>query len=384
MYGKIFEQMYDSSIAEDWQVMVVFQQLIVLADPEGVVDRTPSAISRRTNIPQDIIERAIDSLSQPDPSSRSDDEGGRRVVLLDEHRNWGWRIVNHKYYRDLASAAEKRAADRDRKRDQRATSDKKNRVYFITDGRGNVKVGFSKNPWSRAKDLQCGSAAKLSVAATVAATGASETNVHDAIRAVVPHVAGEWFKSNDVIDRVIEAISSKKLKSDNDVVAYVADYVATTRLRSQLVRHTDTDTEAKADTNTKAPLARIPSAIERGFGEFWERVHRKEGKGAAKNAYAKAIARVQQERDWNAPQAIKYLNERMTQFASSPQARDEVKGTLHPATWLNQARYDDDADIWTQGQSEDATREAAAQAANAAALKRREEARKRLAERGEA
>ena len=48
MYGKIFEQIYDSSVCEDWQAMITFQQLIVLADADGVVDMTAKSISRRT------------------------------------------------------------------------------------------------------------------------------------------------------------------------------------------------------------------------------------------------------------------------------------------------------------------------------------------------
>ena len=36
----------------------------------------------------------------------------------------------------------------------------------------------------------------------------------------------------------------------------------------------------------------------------------------------------------------------MTEFARSPQARDDVKGQIHPATWLNDERYDDDPREW--------------------------------------
>ena len=68
MYGKIFEQMYDSSLVEDWKVLVTFQQLIVLADADGIVDMTATSIARRTNIPLDVIEYGIAELEKPDPS----------------------------------------------------------------------------------------------------------------------------------------------------------------------------------------------------------------------------------------------------------------------------------------------------------------------------
>jgi len=112
MYGKIFESMYDGTISVNWKALVTFQQMIVLCDSDGILDMTPPAISRRTNIPLDIIEEGIEFLQKPDPYSRSKAEEGRRIVLIDADRSWGWRIVNHKYYRDLASREDKKEKDR--------------------------------------------------------------------------------------------------------------------------------------------------------------------------------------------------------------------------------------------------------------------------------
>jgi hypothetical protein len=114
MYGKIFDSIYDGTLRAHWQGLVTFQQLIILADKDGVIDMTPHAIHGRTGIPLEIIESGLDHLSKPDPYSRSSAEEGRRIVLLDEHRPWGWRLVNHDYYNKLRSAEEKRIADRDR------------------------------------------------------------------------------------------------------------------------------------------------------------------------------------------------------------------------------------------------------------------------------
>ena len=114
MYGKIFDSIYDGTLRANWQALVTFQQLIILADKDGFVDMTPHAIHGRTGIPFDIIEAGLEHLSKPDPHSRSNTEDGRRIVLLDEHRQWGWRLVNHAYYNKLRSAEEKRQADRQR------------------------------------------------------------------------------------------------------------------------------------------------------------------------------------------------------------------------------------------------------------------------------
>ena len=101
MFVKIFAQILDSTLADSWQVRHVFEDLLKLADKTGVVDMTTSAIARRTGVPLEIVEHAIQQLSQPDPQSRSAAEDGRRIVLLDEHRSWGWRIVNYLQYRAI-------------------------------------------------------------------------------------------------------------------------------------------------------------------------------------------------------------------------------------------------------------------------------------------
>lgn len=120
MYGKIFESMYDGTLAADWKAMVTFQQMIVLADQDGIIDYTPPALARRTGIPLEIIEHGIKKLEEPDPYSRTPDEDGRRICRLDNHRPWGWYIVNYDRYRMMASREERRIKDRERKRLKRA------------------------------------------------------------------------------------------------------------------------------------------------------------------------------------------------------------------------------------------------------------------------
>jgi len=116
MFGKIFSSMYDGTLADSWQALVTFQQMIVLCNADGVVDMTPAAISRKTGIPIEVITEGISVLECPDVSSRTPDEDGRRIMRLDNHRDWGWFIVNHTKYRDMANTSEKRARDAERKR----------------------------------------------------------------------------------------------------------------------------------------------------------------------------------------------------------------------------------------------------------------------------
>jgi hypothetical protein len=119
MFAKVYSQIFDSSIAENYTVRHVFMDLLVLADSEGVVDMTMHAIARRTNVPQEVIRDAIQVLSEPDPASRSEAEDGRRLALVDTHRDWGWRIINYEHYRKLRDEEGRRAYHRDYMRSYR-------------------------------------------------------------------------------------------------------------------------------------------------------------------------------------------------------------------------------------------------------------------------
>jgi len=123
LYGKIFDSMYDGTLSAHWQGLVTFQQMIVLCDASGIIDITPPALSRRTGIPLEIITEGLEFLEAPDPFSLTQAEGGKRIVLLNPDRPWGWLIVNHKQYRDLATKAEKTAYDKARYYQRKAAGD---------------------------------------------------------------------------------------------------------------------------------------------------------------------------------------------------------------------------------------------------------------------
>jgi uncharacterized phage protein (TIGR02220 family) len=101
VFAKIFTQIFDSSIADDWQVRVVFEDLLILADASGIVDMTPESIAARTRIPIKVIRRALVELQKPDSRSRTPTEDGRRLTLLSDHRDWGWKITNYTKYREI-------------------------------------------------------------------------------------------------------------------------------------------------------------------------------------------------------------------------------------------------------------------------------------------
>jgi hypothetical protein len=102
--------MYKGTLASvgPWEALVTFQQFIILADKEGVVDMTADAIARETTIPRRVIDKGIAALELPDPDSKSPDAGGRRITRLSDLRTWGWKITNYIHYRKLRSEDERR------------------------------------------------------------------------------------------------------------------------------------------------------------------------------------------------------------------------------------------------------------------------------------
>jgi len=86
--------------------------------PDGICDRTQQTIADETGLTLDRVTDAIAYLESPDKKSRSPEEEGRRIVRLDKHRDWGWRLVNHWKYHDkqLASTDRHRIKNRERQR----------------------------------------------------------------------------------------------------------------------------------------------------------------------------------------------------------------------------------------------------------------------------
>lgn len=132
MYVKVFETIFDGSLYGQFEPTVVFLAMLVIAKREGIVDMTPQAIAARCGYPLDIVERGIHALEQPDPLSRTPDEDGRRIVRLEEHRNWGWRITNYEKYEKIRSAAERREYFRTKRAEYRARDKKEKSTLFTS------------------------------------------------------------------------------------------------------------------------------------------------------------------------------------------------------------------------------------------------------------
>lgn len=135
MFAKIFGQIFDSSIADNFQHRHIFMDLLVLADSDGVVDMTAEAIARRTNVPLEQITAAIEFLAAPDPRSRTPHDEGRRLIPASLGRPWGWQIVNYHHYRAIRDEESRREYFREyRKKEREAKRKKPGKVRYDPKG----------------------------------------------------------------------------------------------------------------------------------------------------------------------------------------------------------------------------------------------------------
>ena len=119
------------------------------------------------------------------------------------------------------------------------------------------------------------------------------------------------------------------------------------------VRESNVRESKKKKKTTPPPSdgAKPPKPPNDDFDAFWAAVPNKVGKGFARKAYGAAVKRLTAHLGWTPQRAHERLAERMTAFAATPKA----KGLYcpHPATWLNQDRYDDDPAMWNKEQGTD-------------------------------
>ncbi len=108
MYGKVFATIFEGSLYGRFEATATMMVLITLANKHGEVDMTVEALAARTGFPQDILERGIEELLQPDPRSRTPGSAGRRIVPVAPHRDWGWKLVNYDAYRTLRTEDDRR------------------------------------------------------------------------------------------------------------------------------------------------------------------------------------------------------------------------------------------------------------------------------------
>jgi len=100
-YTPLFSEIVSSSIwNEDNATRIVWITLMAMAEADGTVYGSVAGLAPIARVTIQECEKAIIKLSSPDKHSRSKNDEGRRIRIVDG----GWQIINLKKYRDKAKS----------------------------------------------------------------------------------------------------------------------------------------------------------------------------------------------------------------------------------------------------------------------------------------
>lgn len=89
--GPVSERLYHGTLCGQFEALVVFNMMVLLAERSGRVPLSVDAFAAKTGIPFGVVELGIKRLEAPDSNSWESREDGRRIVPLKTMD--GWRIV---------------------------------------------------------------------------------------------------------------------------------------------------------------------------------------------------------------------------------------------------------------------------------------------------
>lgn len=116
-YTKLFGSILDSTVWElPLPTKVTWIAMLAMADRRGEVQASIPGLAKRAGVSLEQCEEALKAFVSPDRYSRTREHDGRRIEEIDG----GWRLLNHRKYREQLSADLQRERDTERKRRLRA------------------------------------------------------------------------------------------------------------------------------------------------------------------------------------------------------------------------------------------------------------------------
>lgn len=101
----------------------------------------------------------------------------------------------------------------------------KGHIYFITSPELDVvKIGYSKNPWSRLSELRRNYGSSLIVVATIRIVAKPKISVATVLSAL--KTESEWFVKNNLMELLISGIKSGEITTVEAISIFVDDYVS--------------------------------------------------------------------------------------------------------------------------------------------------------------
>jgi hypothetical protein len=142
MYVKLFASMYQGTLRGKSDEILVFTNLLAHCDQHGYVDKHWRAIAEETGISEDRVRAAVVALESPDSDSRSKEMNGCRLIRIDDHRAWGWQVVNYGKYRNIRNEEDRREQNRlakQRQRERQRMSASVSKVSHVSPGQPKEK-----------------------------------------------------------------------------------------------------------------------------------------------------------------------------------------------------------------------------------------------------
>jgi hypothetical protein len=115
-YTKLHSSILTSTVwCEDMPTRIVWITMLALAEADGLVDATVPGLANLARVPIEDVRRAIELFLSPDPDSRDQAFGGRRI----ERVGGVFRLLNYEKYRYKDSPDHKREVEAARQRRHR-------------------------------------------------------------------------------------------------------------------------------------------------------------------------------------------------------------------------------------------------------------------------
>jgi hypothetical protein len=104
-YAKLFQKILDSTIwREDDKTRIVWITLLAMSDQDGIVDAAMPSIADRARVDIPACKAALDKFLAPEEYSRTTEFEGRRIEKVGN----GYKLLNHKKYREMMSLEHRR------------------------------------------------------------------------------------------------------------------------------------------------------------------------------------------------------------------------------------------------------------------------------------
>lgn len=115
-YTKLFQKILNSSIwDEDDKTRIVWITMLAMSNKDGEILSTVSSLARNARVSKEDCRTALAKFCAPDPESTTPDYEGRRIAAIEG----GWKLLNHRKYRDMMGIEERREYYRMKKTEYR-------------------------------------------------------------------------------------------------------------------------------------------------------------------------------------------------------------------------------------------------------------------------